>query len=313
MLPVAQRCKVHSLLKDTKSNNSLKGRSFPDGEETWHLFANWLPIAKSLHLTPHVTTIVEDMGKLLTAIYRWTFDPFVQGCAHIAKRFQNTICPQKCSPYLLWLRNERATVLGNLQPWGGAMFCGDIVESLNYVLKDNFLTTSSLGGGRKATKEEKDEAMLRHAHEGTFLYNEMPRWDGRRRREDEHVVQAQLEVGAGVHGVGDHPMLVHTHPKDDSPLTGEIALGDFLGEELFTSALLCANGPFRAASIRRGTIYYGDTVWILDVGSCLTLLGPTCLCRGLDSALCWYRTRVLPRDVCLSRCTMNWSRLASQR
>ena len=44
--------------------------------------------------------------------------------------------------------------------WGGAMFCSDIVESLNYVFKDNFLTTSSRGGGRKATKEEKDEAML---------------------------------------------------------------------------------------------------------------------------------------------------------
>ena len=75
------------------------------------------------------------------------------------------------------------------------MFCGDIVESLNYVFEDNFLTTSSRGGGRKATKEEKDEAMLRHAHERTFLYKEMPRWDGRRRREDEHVVHTQLEVG----------------------------------------------------------------------------------------------------------------------
>ena len=58
---------------------------------------------------------------------------------------------------------------------GEAMFCGDIVESLNYVFKDNFLTTSSRGGGRKATKEEKDEAMLRHAHERTFLYKGMPR------------------------------------------------------------------------------------------------------------------------------------------
>ena len=74
--------------------------------------------------------------------------------------------------------------------------CGDIVASLNYVFKDNFLTTSSRGGGRQATKEEKDEAMLRHAHERTFLYKEMPRWDGRRRREDEHVVHAQLEVGS---------------------------------------------------------------------------------------------------------------------
>ena len=94
MLMVRQRSKVQSLLKDAKTNISLKGRSFPDGEETWHLFANRLPIAKSLRLTPHVTTTVEDMGELLTATYRWTYDPFVQGCAQIAKRFQNTICRQ---------------------------------------------------------------------------------------------------------------------------------------------------------------------------------------------------------------------------
>ena len=84
--------------------------------------------------------------------------------------------------------------MGNLQPWGGGMFCCDIVESLNYVFKDNFLTTSSRGGGRKATKEEGDEAMLRHAHERAFLDKKMPRWDGRRRPEVEPVVHAQLEV-----------------------------------------------------------------------------------------------------------------------
>ena len=37
----------------------------------------------------------------------------------IAKRFQNTICPHKRSPYLLWLCNDGAIVLGNLQLWGG--------------------------------------------------------------------------------------------------------------------------------------------------------------------------------------------------
>ena len=119
------------------------------------------------------------------------------------------------------------------------MFCGDIVESLNYVFKDSFLTTSSRGGGRKATKEEKDEAMLRHAH----------------------VVQMGLLV---LHG--------------------------YVG----------------------GVIYYWDTLWILDMGSCLTPLGPTCLWRGLGSALCSYRTQALHGDVCLWRCRTNWSRLASQ-
>ena len=61
MSTVPERSKVQSLLKDAKTNVPLKGRSFPDGEETWHLFANWLPIAKSLRLTPHVATTVEDM------------------------------------------------------------------------------------------------------------------------------------------------------------------------------------------------------------------------------------------------------------
>ena len=61
-----------------------------------------------------------------------------------------------------------------------------------------------------------------------------------------------------------------------------------------------------------GVFYYGDTLWILDMGSYLTLLGPTCVWRGLDSAWCSYRTQVLPGDVCLWRCRMNWSRLASQ-
>ena len=97
------------------------------------------------------------MGKLLTAIYRRTYDPFVQGCAHIAKRFQNTTCAHKESPYLPWLSNEGARILVNLQPWGGAMFCCDIVELLNFLFNNNFLTTISRPGGRKATKEEKDE------------------------------------------------------------------------------------------------------------------------------------------------------------
>ena len=61
-----------------------------------------------------------------------------------------------------------------------------------------------------------------------------------------------------------------------------------------------------------GVIYYGDTLWILDLGSCLTLLGPTCLWRGLDSALCSYCTQALPGDVCMWQCRMNLSRLASQ-
>ena len=51
MLPVAKPCKVQSLLQDAKTNISLKGWSFPDVKETWHLFANCLPFAKSFAST----------------------------------------------------------------------------------------------------------------------------------------------------------------------------------------------------------------------------------------------------------------------
>ena len=115
-----------------------------------------------------------------------------------------------------------------------------------------------------------------------------------------------------VHGVGDHPMLVHTHPKDDSPLTGEIALGDFVGGGLFTSALLCANGPSRPAWIRWGR----DLLWghIVDprYGVMFNALRP-------HMPLAWSGQRIvlvpyteLHGDVCLWRCRMYWSRLASQ-
>ena len=69
--------------------------------------------------------------------------------------------------------------------------------------------------------------------------------------------QLTYTVLAVVHGVGDHPMLVHTHPNDDSPLTGEIALGDFVEGELFTSSLLCAIWPSHLAWIRWGR----DLLW----------------------------------------------------
>ena len=117
---------------------------------------------------------------------------------------------------------------------------------------------------------------------------------------------------AVVHGVGDHPMLVHTHPKDDSPLTGEIALGDFVGEELFTSALLCANGPSRPAWIGWGRHLLWGHIVDARYGVIFNALRPHMPLAWSGERNGSYRTQALPGDVCLWRCRMNWSRLASQ-
>ena len=69
-------------------------------------------------------------------------------------------------------------------------------------------------------------------------------------------------------------------------------MSGFSEGELFTSALLRANGPCRAVQICWGVTYTQNTLLIFDMGLCLTLLGSTCLCGGPDSALRWYRAEV---------------------
>ena len=70
---------------------------------------------------------------------------------------------------------DAAEVLKNLHPWGCGMFCGDIVESLNYIFKNHFLCSSARGGG-KGTSMEGDRRLVTQALERLFLAKEMPRW-----------------------------------------------------------------------------------------------------------------------------------------
>ena len=98
------------------------------------------------------------------------------------------------------------------------------------------------------------------------------------RRVNAHILsvlpQLTYTALAVVHWVGDHAMLVHTHREDDSPLTGEIALGDFVWGELFTSALLCANGPSRPAWIPPGRDFFGGHIVDAPYGVIFNALRP---------------------------------------
>ena len=49
--------------------------------------------------------------------------------------------------YLLILEHDADRILGNIFPYGLAMFCGDIVESLNRLLKKAYTGHSNRGGG----------------------------------------------------------------------------------------------------------------------------------------------------------------------
>ena len=173
-----QRNKAQEVLHKAKTNIALKGKSSPDGEEVWRLPTNRSVIAKVMKLPSQARAVVEQMSVLLTHMYRWEFQPGVLNCAGVPKRFQRIICPAVRSPYLLCLRKDAKRVFTSIRPWGAATFCGDIVETINYIHKDGFLGKSVNGGGGKNVDGD-DECLLNHAHERAFLYKELRRWDGR--------------------------------------------------------------------------------------------------------------------------------------
>ena len=92
------------------------------------------------------------------------------------------------------------------------------------------------------------------------------------RRANTHIegVLPQLNntAVAVVHGVSDHPMLVHTHPKVDSSLTGEIALGDVSRGDCLPVPCFVQMGLLVLHGYVGGEIYYGPTLWILNVVPC---------------------------------------------
>ena len=173
-----QRNKAQEVLNKAETNIALKGKDQPDSEEVWRLLTNCSLIAKVMKLPSQARAVVEQMFVLGTHMYCWEFCPEVLNCAGVAKRFQRIICPTVRSSYLLWLRKGAKRVFTSIRPWGAAMFCGDIVETITYMHKDGFLGKSVRRGDGKDV-DGNDEHLLNHAHELALLYKEIPRWDGR--------------------------------------------------------------------------------------------------------------------------------------
>ena len=95
-LPPLVRARVQTVLNESKTNISLKGKASPDGEETWRLLANWTIIGKTMKLPPKYISIVQEMANLLTAMQSWRYEAAaLSKCKRVARRFQKLICPHK--------------------------------------------------------------------------------------------------------------------------------------------------------------------------------------------------------------------------
>ena len=188
----AVRAEVQRILTEANTKISVQGKASPKGEETWRLLIVWPAIAHLLHVPCREQKAMIAMGRVCAALYSTYHKPSTLKCAKVARRFQEEICPRLRSPYLLWLCRDARRVLEAIRPWGCAMFSGDVLESLNAILKDISLTATSRGG-EKGTPEEQLIELLFQAMSRGFLYKEMPHW-----REVEGLGAVQIQHCADV-------------------------------------------------------------------------------------------------------------------
>lgn len=180
-LPVAQQNRIISLVAKETGVSMAGKRVSPDGEETWRLFRVWRQVAPLLGHGPgtRVYDAVWDMGKMLANLYQTMYVPAVLNCPLVATVFRDVVCPNSKSPYLFWLMGDVLYTLQSIQPFGLAMFAGDILESSNGFVKTVWEHGSNRGGGR-APGDSLDHMVdtITQVLQRQFLYFEAPRWRG---------------------------------------------------------------------------------------------------------------------------------------
>ena len=145
----ALRRDLQVLLSERRAGWSVYGSASPDGEETSNFFDAWPDIAKCLGIRPSTAKYkaIANMWDLLQALYCTYQGPNPLNCAAVARDFRRHCTAGTASWYLLSLGQDVETMLQNIKPFGLAMFCGDISESINRFLKHGHNEHTNRGGG----------------------------------------------------------------------------------------------------------------------------------------------------------------------
>ena len=109
--------------------------------------AHWEEIANLLQVGPNTKKAVADMYMLLQNPYTTRYNVKALKGKRIAKKFRQAILPTVRSYYFLWMEQHARRMLKGIAPPELAMFSGDVVESMNAILKDIFLTATARAGG----------------------------------------------------------------------------------------------------------------------------------------------------------------------
>lgn len=164
---------VQNVLDAARTGIRLGSSMSPDGEETARLFAAWEDMGVLLGFGPETPTsrAVVDMRNLLRTLYRtYATDGPLPDCTRIARAYRDLCAFDRGSHYLLFLEKDCTPLLEALRAegYGLAMFCSDIVESLNRLLKRAFNDHSARGGGQGGWEDA-----MRQCLQWLFLYFEI--------------------------------------------------------------------------------------------------------------------------------------------
>ena len=131
------------------------------------------------------------MSRTPTALYQTWHDPLALQIGEVARAFRSALCPTPKSPYLVFFIYDCKRVVQNMKPYGMGMFCGDLVESANAVIKDMHTNYSNRTGGcgAKIHLPEASLTVLQQCQDRMFLRTELPRWLGKKKAQEVHVAQ----------------------------------------------------------------------------------------------------------------------------
>ena len=169
---------VQKILYRNRCGVRLGSHNAPDGEEANNLFWAWEQIGPLLAYVEEDPTWQAVMG--LRTLLRTLYSPMPvvprPSCRPIAATFREHCCGESWSHSLLFLEEDCDAMLESADACGVglAAVSGDVVESVNYILKKGYNGHSARGGCAGKTAVEREAMVVQQVWEWSFLTFELP-------------------------------------------------------------------------------------------------------------------------------------------
>ena len=169
---------VQKILYRNRCGVRLGAHNAPDGEEAHNLFWAWEQIGPLLAYVEEDPTWQAVVG--LRTLLRTLYSPIPvvprPSCRLVAAAFREHCCGESGSHYLLFLEEDCDAMLESADACGVglAAVLGDVVESVNYILKKGYNGHSARGGGASKSAVEREAMVVQQVREWWFLTFDVP-------------------------------------------------------------------------------------------------------------------------------------------